>query len=113
MAALRVRGLLPLPAEDARTGREVLVRLGTAFGTPLTLGRLQIANVARAEAHLCGPEADPYPLAISRRAGSSAPSPSESLGLTPRSPPTFGAQLPIAPVLAVRHASDDLCIRFW
>ena len=98
MAALRIRSLVPLPAEDARTGREILVRLGAALQTPLTLGRLQIANVARAEARLCGPEADAWPLAIA---------------VTPKGPPSFAAQAPIAPVLAVRHATDDLCVRFW
>jgi hypothetical protein len=99
MAALRLRTLLSLPAEDALTGHEVVVRLGAAAGTPLTLGRLQLASeprfVTRAEAHLSGDAADPYPLAIA---------------LVPPSP---GPRAGVAPVLAVRHPSDDLCIRFW
>ncbi len=105
MAALRVRTLLPLPEEDARTGREIVVRLGAWRGTPLTLGRLQIAShdarlhVTRAEAHLCGAEADPYPLAIA-----APPRPVQAAPL---------ASAPVAPVLAVRHATDDLCVRFW
>jgi hypothetical protein len=105
MAAVRVRTVLALPAEDARTGREVVVRLGAASGTPLTLGRVQIAStdpkwLQRAEAHLCGADADPWPLAIAI-----VPKPAQA---PPRTPP-----LPIAPVLSVRHASDDLCVRFW
>jgi hypothetical protein len=100
MAALRLRTLLPLPDEDAQTGRELKIRLGAARGTPLTLGRLQLVAsapfVTRAEARLCGPDADPYPLAIAA---------------TPRVPPPQPP--PIAPVLAVRHATDDLCVRVW
>jgi hypothetical protein len=115
MAAIRVRTLAPLPEEDARTGREIVVRLGAAFGTPLTLGRVQIASidprpfVTRAEAHLCGLEADPYPLAIALTPKPSGASPQASTSVASPSP----SVAPIAPVLAVRHASDDLCIRFW
>ncbi len=104
-ARIQVRTLLELPAEDARTGREVLVRLGVRGGTPLAMGHLEIASLApapsivRAEAHLCGPDADPYPLAIAV----SPPPASRSI-----EPP-----LPVAPVLAVRHSTDDLCVRFW
>jgi len=107
MAAIRLRTLLPLPAEDAHGSREVVVRLGVASGTstPLTLGRLQLvsrdaaAGARSADARLCGPEADPYPLAIA---------------LTPRPgpPPAPSVPRPVAPVLATRHATDDLCIRF-
>ncbi len=105
MAAVRVRTILAVPPEDARTGREVVVRLGAAAGTPLTLGRVQIAStdpkwLLRAEAHLCGADADPWPLAIAL-----VPKPAQT---PPRTPP-----LPIAPVLSVRHPSDDLCVRFW
>jgi len=106
MAALRVRTLLPAPVEDAATGRELVVRLGIDAAAPLTLGRLQLValepeTVQRAEAHLCGPDADPWPLALAV-----VPKPPAD----PHAPPTPG---PIAPVLAVRHASDDLCIRYW
>ncbi len=109
MAVVRVRSLAPLPAEAPGGGREVLVRLGVARGEPLTLGRVQIADpdgaapVARAEARLCGPDADPWPLAIAI-----VPRPPPSTRV-PSSPPLA----PIAPVLAVRHESDDLCIRWW
>ncbi len=105
MAAIRIRSALDLPEEDASGGRGVLVRLGTSRGTPLTLGRVSVIaragapSVSRAEARLCGPEADANPLAIS---------------LVPR--PTAPAALTIpriAPVLAVRHPTDDLCIHFW
>jgi hypothetical protein len=98
MAALRLRALLPLPAADASGAREVVVRLGANGNIPLTLGRLQMAGAAAAAARLCGPEADPYPL---------------SIALTPKpaaAPPSGRA--PVAPVLAVRHASDDLCVSF-
>jgi hypothetical protein len=107
LAMIRVRTLLPVPAEDAQAGREIVVRLGIPGGPPLTLGRLQIvaadakARIARAEARLCGPEADPYPLAI-------------AVTPKPASPPTLvGGKAPVAPVLAVRHPSDDLCVRFY
>jgi hypothetical protein len=105
MAALRVRTALDLPEEDSVGARGVVVRLGASRGTPITLGRLTVAakagapTPARAEAHLCGGEADATPLAIAI-----VPRPV----LPPQPSPTT-----IAPVLAVRHASDDLCIRFW
>lgn len=103
MAELRIRALYPLPVDDGTGAREVRVRLGTPGGTPLTLGRIQIVAsdreqpVVRAEARLCGPDAETRSL---------------SLSLTPKSavPP---AEAPIAPVLAVRHATDDLCVRLW
>ncbi len=111
MAALRFRSLLKLPAGNARTGQEMVVRLGRAQTTPLTLGRIEVVTiedgppVIRADAHLCGPSADPWPLAVAI-----GPLPTGA----PRAPlqsPT--AQAPIAPVLAVRHFDDDLCVRFW
>ena len=108
MAAIRLRTLLPLPILDAQGGHEVMLRLGISGGAPLTLGRLQLAYenlpVKRVEAHFCGPDADSYPL---------------SIAVTPKLapladlPPDADARPPAAPVLAVRHASDDLCIRFW
>jgi hypothetical protein len=98
MAALRMRTVLDLPEEDPSGARSVLVRLGASNGAPLTLGRVAAAgrgqHVARAEARLCGPDADAHLLAVTPR----APSPPEP---------------PIAPVLAVRHASDDLCVRLF
>ena len=106
MAVLRLRTLLRLPAGDARSGHDVLVRLGQARTTPLTLGFVQVASIengpgiARAEAHLCGEDADPWPLAV---ATTSKPGPRD----------LAGGQATIAPVLAVRHPTDDLCVRFW
>jgi hypothetical protein len=106
MAVLRLRSLLALPDEDARTGHEVLVRLGAWQGTPLTLGSVQVAAIEKspritgAAAHLCGADADSWPLAV-------AIVPRQALVPAPTTP------APIAPVLAVRHASDDLCLRFW
>ena len=108
MAAIRIRTLLPLPILDAQGGREVILRLGIAGGAPLTLGRLQLAYdslpVKRVEAHFCGPDADSYPLSI---AVLPKLAPLASL------PPDADSRAPAAPVLAVRHATDDLCIRFW
>jgi len=107
IARLRVRALSELPAEDALTGRELVVRLGVREGPPLALGRIEVVSLEPdewllgAEAHLCGPDADRYPLAVSVLPRSIRASPRES-------PPA-----PIAPVLSVRHATDDLCVRFW
>jgi hypothetical protein len=101
MAAVRVRTVLDLPEEDSLGARGVVVRLGASRGTPLTLGRLSLVTwpgitpPSRVEARLCGPDADPTSLAIAPR---------------PTTPPVAPQ---VAPVLAVRHASDDLCIRFW
>jgi hypothetical protein len=100
---LRVRTLLAPPAADATGAREVVVRLGAVAGQPLTLEKVQLVSletrpwITRAEAHLCGPEADPWPLAVA---------------LTPRSP-SAPATPTLAPAMAVRHGSDDLCIRWW
>ena len=105
MAELRVRALYTLPPEDTENGREVRVRLGTPGGTPLTLGRVQVtatdreAPVSRAEARLCGPDADTKLLAVT---------------LTPKpQKPVAPSEPPIAPVLSVRHATDDLCVRIF
>ncbi|MBS2013231.1 MAG: hypothetical protein JST00_10110 [Deltaproteobacteria bacterium] len=95
MATLRLRTVLDLPEDDPSGGKSVLVRLGAPRGSPLTLGRIVVVSAARAEAHLCGPEADPAPLALLPR---------------PMTPPPAPR---IAPVLAVRHATDDLCVRFF
>jgi len=109
LASLRLRSLLPPPAADSRGARDVVVRLGNAGDLPLTLLRVQVLSVearpwiTRARATLCGPEADERPL---------------SLTLLPKAAASGqGAEAwsdaPIAPVLSVRHATDDLCIRWW
>ncbi len=110
MAAIRVRTLRPLPVKDAQGGREIILRLGLADGNPIGVGRLQLAAdglaLRRVEAHFCGDDADTYPL---------------SIAVTPKLPPLVALDIPAdydvrppaAPVLAVRHASDDLCIRMW
>jgi hypothetical protein len=109
LVALRIRSLLSPPAADSRGARDVVVRLGIVGDLPLTLGHVQVASlegrqwITRAEALLCGPEADALPLAI-------------SLVPRPADPDLAVAALslaPIAPVFAVRHASDDLCVRWW
>ncbi len=109
VAVLRIRSLLSAPASDPSGARDVVVRLGVAAGLPLTLGRIQLASlephaaITRAEATLCGPEASTWPLSVS---------------LVPQSPKTLEPPparptLTIAPEMAVRHATDDLCIRWW
>lgn len=111
MAAIRIRTVLALPAVDAQDGRELVVRLGIAGGPPLTVGRLQLAfdgvPLKRVEAHFCGSAADDYPLSISvtpkLAASNTGPAP----------PPDADVRPPAAPVLSVRHSSDDLCVRMW
>jgi hypothetical protein len=104
-AILRIRSLLVAPAADATGARDVVVRLGVAGGLPLTLGRIQVASlepqpwITRAEATLCGPEASTWPLTVTL------------LGKGPGSARTLRSTL--APEAALRHASDDLCIRWW
>jgi hypothetical protein len=108
-AVLRIRSLLAAPVADETGARDVVVRLGIAGGLPLTLGRIQVASlesrgwITRAEATLCGAEADPWPLAVTLVGKTS------SSASAPAKPPP----LPIAPDAAQRHASDDLCIRWW
>jgi hypothetical protein len=105
LAVLRVRTLLHPPAADDQGARELVVRLGAAGGLPMMLGRIQVASLekspwlSRAQARLCGPEADPWPLAVAL-----VPQP-----LSGRS----DSIATIAPSLAVRHATDDLCLRWW
>ena len=105
VAALRVRSLLAPPAADASGARDVVVRLGIQGAQPLTLGRVQVASleqgpwITRAEAKLCGPDADAWPLSVT---------------LTPKpADPPPAPSVTIAPPMAVRHASDDLCVRWW
>jgi hypothetical protein len=105
-AVLRVRSLLAAPAADESGARDVVVRLGIPGGLPLTLGHIQVVSlephpwITRAEASLCGSDADPWPLAVTLVGKSSGS------GRAASAPP-------IAPESAVRHASDDLCIRWW
>jgi hypothetical protein len=102
-AILRIRSLLTPPPSGAAGARDVVVRLGAVAGQPLALEKVQLvaldprSTVTRAEATLCGPEADALPLAI---------------GGSPR-PGDAPSWKTIAPVTAVRHASDDLCVRWW
>jgi hypothetical protein len=108
LAGVRLRSLLAAPAADASGERAVVVRLGIAGGLPITVGRLQVVSlepapwIERAEATLCGPDAETRPLALTI-----SPKPAE-----PR-PVSSPLEPPIAPAMAVRHASDDLCIRWW
>lgn len=119
MAALRLRTALDLPEEDNLGARGVVVRLGASRGTPLTLGRLSLiaragaGAPARAEARLCGSQAEPTPLAIALSPKPPAPPAAAAGPAAPAGPAAAAPIAPIAPVLAVRHASDDLCVRFW
>jgi hypothetical protein len=110
LAVLRLRSLLMAPAADPTGARDVVVRLGTSGGLPLTLERIQVGSleaqpwITRAEATLCGADASPWPLTVTvigKVPGAARP---------PARPPAGGT---IAPEFAVRHASDDLCIRWW
>lgn len=109
LAALRLRSLLPPAAADSRGARDVVVRLGSAGDLPLTLLRVQLASaearpwITYAQATLCGPEADERPLSLTLIPKGSGPPPEVDAG----------TDAPIAPVMSVRHASDDLCIRWW
>ena len=103
VAALRVRSFLDAPVADSHGGREVVVRLGIDGATPLTVGRIEVASAdgsaftGPAEAQLCGAAADTYPLAVQ---------------LSPPWPVhTYPG--PQDPRMAVRHASDDLCVRYF
>jgi hypothetical protein len=102
VAALRIRSLVRSPAADESGGRDLVVRLGIVDGAPLTLVRIELAQkepapqIARAEALFCGPEANRLPLTVTVLPAGSHTRP-----------------VSIAPTLAVRHASDDLCIRWW
>ena len=108
-AVIRLRTLLDPPPEDARTGRELVVRLGVPGALPVTLGRVQIVSlearpwITRGEAQLCGPEADAWPLAV-------AITPPLLRATTSSDRDSRG---PISPRMALRHATDDLCVRFW
>ena len=105
VVALRVRSLLSAPAADATGARDVVVRLGFAAGQPVALEKVQVVSaepkpwITRVEATLCGPDADPWPLAVSL-----LPHGGDAGAASPRV---------IAPPMAVRHATDDLCIRWW
>jgi hypothetical protein len=101
MAVLRVREVLRVPPKDDVGDRQLLIRLGAANGVPLTLARIEVrrgegvADLSSVRAELCGREAVATPLFVFVEGGSDRPDPQA-----------------IAPVLATRHASDDLCLRF-
>ncbi|MCL2777673.1 MAG: hypothetical protein FWD73_06685 [Polyangiaceae bacterium] len=114
MATLRIRSLVLLPDVPKGQPHTLVVRLGASGSSPLPVGRLSVHNrpgapvVARAEARLCGASADPHPLAVEI-----APKPAVALPAphAPSAPPAIGGpEAPIAPVLAVRHVTDDLCV---
>jgi hypothetical protein len=93
-----VRSVLSPLRPDGAGGREVLVRLGNADGEPIAIERVELGTslgpVRAASAHLCGQDADPYPLAVTQ----------------PRLPIAYPR--PQAPWLASRRSTDSLCIRW-
>jgi hypothetical protein len=109
-AVLQLRSLLVPSGADARGARDLVVRLGISGALPLTLTRIEVVSLGPdaplrgAEANLCGPEADARPLAVALAEPISA---AGSRGSAPTTP------APTSPLAVVRHASDDLCIRWW
>jgi len=101
MAVLRVREVVRMPPKDENGERALLVRLGAANGVALTLARVEVRRgeggpeITRVRAELCGKDAVPSPLFVSVEGAKSDNDPQA-----------------IAPVLATRHTSDDLCVRF-
>ncbi len=104
MATLRLRSLLAVPVVDHAGNRSVIVRLGAPTKEPMPIGHIEIdpkkSALEAATAQLCGPDADTYPLTVWR------------VGATPVRMETKEPRGAIAPVLAVRHASDSLCLTF-
>ncbi len=94
----------PRPTECARSSSA----WASPEGCPSRVGRVQVASlepapwIARAEATLCGPDAESRPLALALVPKAASP----SAAARPADPP-------ILPAMAVRHASDDLCVRWW
>ena len=98
--AIRIRQVLAPPAADAQGGHDLVVRLGMAGSTPLTLRRIELATneprwITAVYAQLCGPSADPYMLGFAAAPQAAAR--------------THGS---IDPSLAVRRDTDDLCVRY-
>ncbi len=95
MAVVRIRTVIEVVTSNPKTA---VVRLGAVGPTPLTLGRVTLeasgGRIEEAEVRLCGPEADALPLSMKV--------------------PRLARPVPqrIAPVLAVRHPSDDLCLSY-
>ncbi len=104
MAMLRLRSLMAMPALDHTGSRSVIVRLGAPTKEPMPIGRIEIdpkkSTLEAAAAQLCGPDAETYPLTVWK------------VGTTPVRMESKDARAAIAPVLAVRHASDSLCVTF-
>ncbi|HEY1959990.1 MAG TPA: hypothetical protein VGH28_30485 [Polyangiaceae bacterium] len=99
--ALRIRQVLPPPEADAQGAHEIELRLGLEGGPPLTVRRIDLTTsepagwMSRAQAELCGPNADPYALGFATS-------------------PRGAARTPFAidPALATRHSTDELCVRW-
>jgi hypothetical protein len=104
-AIVRIRTLLSTRTADPSGARDVVVRLGAPDGVPLTLQTIEMVSLdrdrpfVRLEAQLCGREADERPLAI--------------VGWPSASTASAGHPAAIEPSQAVRHGSDNLCVRWW
>lgn len=100
--AFALSGVLVLRLRSLVDGSDVLVRLGTDGAAPIAIGIIEVVGdaktVARADAKLCGPNADPYPLAVT---------------LVPARAMPIAYPRPQAPSLAARHDGDDLCVRIF
>jgi hypothetical protein len=110
MATLRIRAIHALPEADANREREVLVRLGEVRGSPLVLGRVELASsepgvVDHASARLCRAGA------LGQRLAMRTLLPRGPSGRPTSAPDNDGAT-PVAPVLAARAPGQDLCVRF-
>lgn len=102
-AVVRLRTVVEMPAADQEGAHDLVLRLGSALGTPLTVGEVVVHSsegsdvLQRVEAKYCGPYAEPYPVAVTADPGV----------LPYRRWPA-----PASPPLLRRHGSDDLCLRF-
>ena len=97
MATLRLRALYRMPQPASDGFREIVVRLGESRGSAYPLGQIDVDGVegvtlSDADARLCGPNIDETHLLARGAAG------------------TWSSG--VAPVLAARATTDDLCLRF-
>jgi hypothetical protein len=102
MASLRMRWLYDAPSADSEGLRTLLLRVGSSEREPLSLGRIRAlpANakikIESASAHLCGVNTkEKLELSV--------------WGATERYPSEKNT---IAPIVAVRHKDDSLCVSY-
>jgi hypothetical protein len=102
---LRIREVHAAPPKDEAGHRQALIRLGTAFGEPLTLGHVYVSGSRSASAMLCGAEADTTPIVVYDRERKRRLFPEGDEAIR-----VYYAQ--IDPSQALRHKGDDLCVTF-